>query len=544
MATITPRDLMYSVAQKPVSIPSTAQTRKFLPITSGVYTATSNNIVRIPVNANAFVDLKNAMLRYSLKNTGANPVALDGSSASWISRLNILGPDGAPLETIDNYNRLYQALSQLERSRDNIQGITSLIEGTSVGSRRLRVVGSAASTLQFQLDGVVAGTLNLAGDDTVAIGDYRFVAATTTLIAYYKGVSGGTITYATGAGNTNASVVPGLRFGGAGTDSTTLTLNGITIGNGSGSIEVEIPWRTARLNDIIPNGNTYYYAHNLLSTLTKLDVLYPAFAVGGGGVVVEITLAPVQEVLNAGDVVGTAPNYEISNVEMIAPVIQYPDAVIQSFKQMVMAQGAVNMSSVSFQNFVYPISAAATTVSIPLAMRCRSLKALYFAFQPNSSTTDYSYPRSSARESPLTMSYQLRVGSQYFPASLVQYSTTTGAGGLAEAVMELEKSVSKLSDIRHGSVFNRENFVLPEVSGGTALFGIDLEASAISYMENGVNTADNSLTMYLELSNLTFTTQAGVVTPTLQGTAGNVYVWALFDNTLSILPNGNIVATK
>ena len=83
------------------------------------------------------------------------------------------------------------------------------------------------------------------------------------------------------------------------------------------------------------------------------------------------------------------------------------------------------------------------------------------------------------------------------------------------------------------------------------MYGIDLEASAVSFLENGVNTADNSLTMYLELTNLTFTTQvaegttAGTSypTPTLQGTAGNVYVYALFDNTLSIMPNGNIVAT-
>jgi hypothetical protein len=283
-----------------------------------------------------------------------------------------------------------------------------------------------------------------------------------------------------------------------------------------------------------PTGSSKFYAHNLLSCLSKLDVLYPAFAIGGGGIVLELTLAQPQEVLTNCSSIGTQPSYDIQAVEIIAPVIQYPDSVVQSFKQMVQAQGSVSMSSVSYQSFVYPIpgSASPQTVSIPIALRSRSLKAVYFFFQPNSSSTDFSYPRTSARESPTAMSYYLRVGSQYFPASNIQYSTAGGPGGLTEAVIELEKSVSKLTDIRHGSVLSATNFALPQVRGGTAIFGIDLEASAISFLENGINTADNALSCYLEISNLT-----GLV-------AGNVQIYALFDNTISVMANGNLLVTK
>jgi hypothetical protein len=177
---------------------------------------------------------------------------------------------------------------------------------------------------------------------------------------------------------------------------------------------------------------------------------------------------------------------------------------------------------------VYPYTGAANfSLSIPIAVRNRSLKAIYFFFQETISANNH--VNRMAHDSPTNMNYYLRIGSQYFPAQQIAYSSTN----LAEAVIELEKSVSKLNDVRHGSIFNSRNFVLSAANGGVSMFGIDLEASAVSYLESGINTADNALSVYLEINNITGLT-----------VGGNVQIFALFDNTLSIMANGNIVLTK
>lgn len=537
MTSTTPRDLMYSTAIKPISISSNAQTRRFLPITSGTYSPANNNIIRIPITANAFVDLKNAMFKFTLANSGTTSAYLDGSVGSVINRLNILSPDGAPIETLDNYAKLYNALSQLERNRDNYQGISNMLEGSSSGKAQVVFTGTGvASIFNVSYNGVAIGTFNfaVAGATTLQIGPYRLVKAADIISLTYRGF--------TRSASTLVARPESFTFGDF-TISTTavageIFLNGVDVSTAalattfiSGAIEVDFD-NNNRSVALQPAG-TRTFNHNLLSTITKLDVLYPAFSVSGGGFIIEITLSPSLDVLNAADA-STATAYTLDQVEIIAPVIQYPESVVQSFKQMVQAQGSVSMSSVSFQSFIHPFTGKGATqnLSIPLAIRARSLKALYFFFQATSPAAGNS--RSAARSFPAdtaNTSYQLQIGSQYYPAQNVLLSTLN----IADSVAELEKSVSKLSDIRHGSVMNADNFVLSAAGGGTSLFGIDLEASATSFLENGINTADNSLTMYLNINGLHAIPN---------DVAHNVHIFAMFDNTISILPNGNLVMTK
>jgi hypothetical protein len=538
MAQTTPRDLMYSAALKPVSIASTSQTRKFLPITSGTYTATSNNIIRIPVNANGFVDMKNCMLKYTIK--GKTAAAYFNGAHSPISRFQVLSPDGAPLETIDGYNRVYAALSALEMSRDNSQGIQNLISGMSNEAQEIKLTGVGAQSFTAEMNGSALATVNVGAAG--ALGTYKFgnynlrVAVLSDTVAeigiqYLNETEvvftrGTAKEYAVG-GNTFSIIAP---VGSPGVPAATaFFINGVNI-FATGAISFLTNPRLDTLNntsEALAVDASRTYAHNPMSCLTKLDVLYPAFSVGGGGVVLELTLdtdlAALVPVLKTG-----APTYEITAVELVVPVIQYPESVVQSFKQMLNSVGAVSMSSVSLQNYVYPYTGAANfSLSIPIAVRNRSLKAIYFFFQETISSNNH--VNRMAHDNPTTMNYYLRIGSQYFPAQQVQYSSTN----LAEAVIELEKSVSKLNDVRHGSLFNSRNFVLSAANGGVSMFGIDLESSPVSYLESGVNTADNALSTYLEINNITGLTAGG-----------NVQIFALFDNTLSIMANGNIVLTK
>lgn len=525
MAT-TPKDLLYSQALKPVSIASTAQARKFLPISAGNYTASSNNIIRIPINANGFVDLKNGMLRYNIQSSVAN--ACFHGAHSIIQRLNILSPDGSPIETVDNYNRLYQFMIALDASRDYLQGAHNLLEGTQSNTQGVILDGTGATGMDVFLSGTNIGSFDWTSTGVVVrAGDWVFTKTA---------AAAGEIRYAneflTLAGATVNGVVGGHHFAitVAGGAVTAVAIDGVTLATASfhpltaGSNS----FITSNSNgEVFPATTDRIYAHNLLSTITKLDVLYPAFQVGGGGIIVELTLAPNSDVFHMTTSGAAQGAYTVSNVEFLAPVIQYPESVVMAFKQMVAQMGAVSMSSTTYQNFTYPYSSTPSSLSIPIAMRARSLKALYFYFDETVTGTD---KNQLARQSPTTAQYYLRIGSQYFPASVVTYSTTTN--NYAEAGIELYKSVSKLADVRHGSVLNRQNFGLTKANGGVAIFGIDLEASAVSYLESGINTADNSLTCYLEIVSIT-----GV-------TAGNVQIFALMDNTISVLSNGNLVATR
>ena len=162
-------------------------------------------------------------------------------------------------------------------------------------------------------------------------------------------------------------------------------------------------------------------------------------------------------------------------------------------------------------------------------MRARSLKALYFFFQSN--PTDTNVMKTTAREAPASSgNYQLRIGGQYYPNAPVQYNCASTSQNIAEPYVELLKSFAKLNDIRLGNVITPENFVGTQLTGGMFMLGLDLESDATAFLESGVDTATNSLNMYLQITQC-------------PATAGNVYVYAMFDNTLTVLANGNLVQT-
>jgi hypothetical protein len=526
---------MYSAALKPVSIASTAQTRKFLPITSGSYTATGNNIIRIPVNANGFVDMKNAMLKYRITTAGSN--AYFRGAHSPFQRFQVLSPDGAPLETIDNYNRIVEALEALEMSRDNMEGFQNLISGSSANNQGVVVSYSAARSWLATVGGVATTafvtTAATAAGVTAQMGDYRFTLTTPsdTVPAFTVSYFDESATFVLGTASN--AFLGSHRFAATATN-TEFFIDDVNIGAAGADVVLqESPKNHSTVNtsEYLASGAIRTYAHNPLSTLTKLDVLYPAFAVGGGGAVLELTLDANNCVLT-GSHSGDTPTYTIDAVELVVPVIQYPESVVQSFKQMVNSVGAVSMSSTSLQNYVYPYTGTPNSLSIPIAVRNRSLKAIYFFFQENQTQTSVSRL---ARDCPTNMNYYLRIGSQYFPAQQIAFGRTAAATNginFAEAVIELGKSVSKLNDIRHGSILNRKNFAASAANGGQSIFGIDLEASAVSFLENGINTADNALSCYLEINGL-----SGLV-------AGDVQIYALFDNTISVMANGNLLVTK
>lgn len=509
--------LKYSEALRPIAAPSSVQTRKFLPTTSGPYTP-SNNIIRIPLNANAFVDTKNLMLRFSLKNNSAATAKIDGSAASFIQELAVLSPDGSALSTVQNYGKLYAALNSLEKSRDNRIGISNALEGSTVGdSSNVFTFASTGTAAEVVINGV---TLTRGTAGSVAINEYFSIA--TTAVATDIVVNG--VTFTTGVAKSDT--IFGLTFATTGT-ANVFVIGGISFTLGTASAARIFNYSTNNALAAVPlaAGASRVFCVPLVTPLCKLNQLWPALLVGGQGCVIQITCA-----LNADAVFfqssGT-PDYIVDGVEVSAPVINMSDAMVQNMRQALMSTGSLSMSSVDFQNFVYPYSSGTSALSIPIAMRARSLKSVYFFAQSTQSAANYNIPRTSARENIGITSIQLRIGSALYPSSAIQVSTTN----VAEAVMELVKSVAKLNDIRLGSAIDYSNFLASQEDGGQALYGIDLEAF-VGEIEAGLDTSTNALQMSLELT----------CAPT--AAAGQIQTYCFFDDALSILPNGSVVATK
>lgn len=556
----TPKALQYSSALKPVSIPVRQQSRRFLPTSSGPYNV-ANNIIRIPINSNNFLDMKNAMLKFQLQNNSGGAVYLDGCAGSIVSELRVESPDGANLNHLTNYNKIYNALIDMETSIDCREGYQNLLQGASTDDVKysVRTTGTAFE-LAFYANNVNVGNLVLGNVGSVRLGNFlfesnanndRLIVNGTELqlgtafsqviggVHFASGVAGSGLTLNKGAdfaalnANVNAPAA-GARLIPAGAlyiDGQLICVSGTPTPHMSAVISHATREHTAMIqSEVFANNETKTYCIPLFCGLTKLETLFPAFLIGNGGITLQITLPNSNDQVFFSAKKNVAPVYEVSSVELLVPVLNYPDNIIADMRNMVNSLGSLSMSTVDFQCFTYPYAANEPSISIPIAVKKRSLKALYFFFQSNQSASDYTVPRTSAREALLKndSTYQFKIGSEYFPASAVKVSNSSPA----EVVTELLKSVSKLNDMRLGTYLSKDNFFLTQAQGGLAIYGIDLEGLQNEYMESGLNTAQNSLATFLEISGLG------------AHPAGMAYVFACYDSSYSILANGNCVATS
>lgn len=90
-----------------------------------VFQGTQNNVIRIPVSSPGFLDLKNAVLGFDIKNTsagGATVATLDGGANCIIQRYRVISNNGNEIERIDSYNQLACVLDQYS---SNLSGLVS-----------------------------------------------------------------------------------------------------------------------------------------------------------------------------------------------------------------------------------------------------------------------------------------------------------------------------------------------------------------------------------------------------------------------------------
>lgn len=142
------------------SVPAERHLRRFQAENPSTFTAT-NNVVRIPVSSENFLDLRHAVLGFDLKNsTATDSQFLDGGASCVIQRLRVLSASGRELERLEQFNMLSSILDQYAGSMTS-QISDDVLKG---GPARLDM-----SPIMFSGDGTGGtGTATAASGLTVA----------------------------------------------------------------------------------------------------------------------------------------------------------------------------------------------------------------------------------------------------------------------------------------------------------------------------------------------------------------------------------------
>lgn len=116
-----PRNANY-MTHLPLAMTSMSKRRTYFPTNGNSFTATGNNIIRIDISGDAFLDTKNSYLTFRFNNTSGQACGFDyGSGHTFIRRLRI-EQAGNVLTDCNNYNKLLSSiLLPAQGDRDSLK---------------------------------------------------------------------------------------------------------------------------------------------------------------------------------------------------------------------------------------------------------------------------------------------------------------------------------------------------------------------------------------------------------------------------------------
>ena len=116
-----PRNANY-MEHLPLAMSSQSKRRNYFPVNGQSFTSTGNNIIRIDVSGDSFLDTKNSYLSFRFNNTTGQPMGFDfGNGQGFIRRLRI-EQAGNVLTDCNNYNKLLSSiLLPAQGDRDNLK---------------------------------------------------------------------------------------------------------------------------------------------------------------------------------------------------------------------------------------------------------------------------------------------------------------------------------------------------------------------------------------------------------------------------------------
>lgn len=307
---------------------------------------------------------------------------------------------------------------------------------------------------------------------------------------------------------------------------------------------------------------------NLVSGLL-MQPKYLPLLMTKGGLLIEITLEAADKAL-IGDSSTTSSDYQVSNMEYVAELVDFGPEFNSNFIQMMAGSGGALLSGVTYRNHTNTIKGGDKHVDI--TERSRSIKSIVTIFRQQGGKYE-SKPKLESigdRQIPKELrGYQYRVGSITYPEHFVKLSTA--CDGLAtsqpefnvsEACAHLLKSLgSALTDVRHQTCLTEANFAGDETATGVLRDGnqligygaesgkqrgmgglaVSLESFAkdSSKLESGLNSAAQALPLRLDLD--TTGPFRNSVNNADQTFRVNTYV--MCDALFNFLPNGDVVAS-
>jgi hypothetical protein len=112
----------------PLAVESRSRRRTYLPTNGNSFVSDANNIIRIDVSANAFLDTKHSYLRFRMRNTTGQAFGPDfGGGQGFIERL-VISQQGDILSDCQHYNRLLSSILLPAQASTSAQAERSITE--------------------------------------------------------------------------------------------------------------------------------------------------------------------------------------------------------------------------------------------------------------------------------------------------------------------------------------------------------------------------------------------------------------------------------
>jgi len=462
MERVAPRQVMYE-NQLPLAIESKSQRRKFYPEGATTFGPQGNaqgnsSTIRIPINADSLLDVQHSYLQFKLTNNSGRTIGTD-IGMPIIRRLRIESA-GTTLEDIQEYGRLYGAVlfpSQAGLGAVREGNICQMGLEASNGAIALDSAGNTASATGA-LANFAAGT---AGEPTDAELNAAFADIKTKIDAARE-VGRGKVNNITAAGS-------GLIHAG----------------------EAQIA-----------NGASRTYNLNLVSGLLNMDKYLPLVMMNAG-IVLELELSTALDI--GVSAAGGDPIWSVSDVRYVGHLIDLQRDFYDKLRMVMEGSGSVlQLTGTTYRTFSQShVGGANTSYSMNIPARMKSIKSIFFIFQNQTEINRTHFNVASALPNGVS-EYQFRVGSVMYPPESVKGSVDNKG----EFYQELRKAFGTLGDYQHGGVLLENTSFYAAAGTDTAIasgvptltpYALDFESFPKTSLENGINSADRSLPITLDV---------------------------------------------
>lgn len=262
--------------------------------------------------------------------------------------------------------------------------------------------------------------------------------------------------------------------------------------------------------------------------------LIPLFLTGE--IILEITLADRPCMMS--DITVPEQKYEVSNVSYNASIVEFSGSVNAALTQMVQSTGLF-IHGTCWSNQAVPLPAGQSSSSWVNSERLKSVKSLLVTFNDPEKAGQTVGSRPTNRHNNYVSSFQVKIGSDYFPTQPIKANSRT-AGENGAYLIEAFKALAEYDNVNHSSLVNIYNFASNDNAvnkTGRSVYGLDLDAFGKSDVESGVNTILSNPITFLVEKNITGVAAADIL-------ALNAYSFLLYDAIFTIDMSGNFAVSK